>query len=45
MEFWDLRVLAGKKDGPVDVKFHSIKEPPENIVIALVDLQSENSIS
>ena len=37
---WDLRVLAGKKDGPVDVKFHSIKEPPENIVIALVDLQS-----
>ena len=37
---WDLRVLAGKKDGPVDVQFHSIKEPAENIVIALVDLQS-----
>jgi hypothetical protein len=37
---WDLRVLAGKKDGPVDVQFHSVKEPPENIVVALVDLQT-----
>ena len=37
---WDLRILAGKKDGPVDVQFHSVKETPENIVVALVDLQS-----
>ena len=37
---WDLRVLARKKDGPVDVQFHSVKEPPENIVVALVDLQT-----
>ncbi len=37
---WDLRVLSGKKDGPVDVQFHSVKEPPENIVVALVDLQT-----
>ena len=40
---WDLRVLAGKKDGPVDVQFHSVKEPPENIVIALVDLQNRTA--
>ena len=37
---WDLRVLAGKKDGPVDVQFHSVNDPPENIVVALVDLQT-----
>ena len=37
---WDLRILAGKKDGSVDVQIHSVKDPPENIVIALVDLQS-----
>jgi len=38
---WDLRVLSQEKDGPVDFQIHTIDEPKNNIVVALVDLQQK----
>ena len=38
---WDLRVVSQEKDGPVDIKIHTVDEPPENIIVALVDLQKK----
>ena len=38
---WDLRVVSQEKDGPVDIQIHAVDEPPENIVVALVDLQKK----
>ena len=38
---WDLRVVSQEKDGPVDIQIHTVDEPPENIIVALVDLQKK----
>ena len=38
---WDLRVVSQEKDGPVDIQVHTVDEPPENIIVALVDLQKK----
>ena len=38
---WDLRVVSQEKDGPVDIQVHIVDEPPENIIVALVDLQKK----
>ena len=38
---WDLRVVSQEKDGPVDIKIHTVDEPPENIIVAMVDLQKK----
>ena len=38
---WDIRVVSQEKDGPVDIQIHTVDEPPENIIVALVDLQKK----
>ena len=38
---WDFRVVSQEKDGPVDIQIHAMYAPPENIVVALVDLQKK----
>ena len=38
---WDIRVVSQEMDGPVDIQIHAMNEPPENIVVALVDLQKK----
>ena len=40
---WDIRVVSQEEDGPVDIKIHVVDEPPENIVVALVDLQKKTA--
>ena len=40
---WDLRVVSQEKDGPVDIQIHTVDEPPENIIVALVDLQKKTA--
>jgi len=40
---WDLRVVSQEKDGPVDIQIHTVDEPPENIIVALVDLQKRTA--
>ena len=40
---WDIRVVSQEKDGPVDIQIHAVDEPPENIVVALVDLQKKTA--
>ena len=40
---WDLRVVSQEKDGPVDIQVHTVDEPPENIIVALVDLQKKTA--
>ena len=40
---WDIRVVSQEEDGPVDIQIHAVDEPPENIVVALVDLQKKTA--
>jgi len=40
---WDIRVVSQEKDGPVDIQIHTVDEPPENIIVALVDLQKKTA--
>ena len=40
---WDIRVISQEEDGPVDIQIHAVDEPPENIVVALVDLQKKTA--
>ncbi|GIS73748.1 MAG: hypothetical protein CM1200mP10_33250 [Candidatus Neomarinimicrobiota bacterium] len=34
-----------RKRGPVDIKIHTVDEPPENIIVAMVDLQKKGLIA